>query len=62
MAGARLPVQKLVTNSEGIASVVLRSAGVWYVKFIDMTRATEPGLDYISQWATLTFALAPRKG
>jgi hypothetical protein len=39
---------------------VLRSAGTWYVKFISMTRSSEKGVDYVSQWATLTFAVAPR--
>jgi hypothetical protein len=38
-----------------VAQVTLDAAGKWYVKFIHMVRATEPGLDYESKWATLTF-------
>jgi hypothetical protein len=33
------------------------AAGRWYVKFVHMVRATEPGLDYESKWATLTFEM-----
>ena len=33
----------------------LEQAGRWYVKFINMIPASEPGLDYVSRWATLTF-------
>jgi uncharacterized GH25 family protein len=43
------------TDSQGVAQVTLDAAGKWYVKFIHMVRATEPGLDYESKWATLTF-------
>jgi len=32
------------------------------VKFIRMTRTGQPGIDYISQWATLTFAVARPSG
>jgi hypothetical protein len=59
VAGARLPSQRLHANADGIARVVLSAPGIWYVKFISMTRATEANLDYLSQWATLTFALLP---
>ena len=45
------------TDADGVAQVTLDAAGRWYVKFIHMVRATEPGggLDYESKWATLTF-------
>jgi hypothetical protein len=42
------------TDADGVAQVTLDAAGRWYVKFIHMVRATEPGLDYESKWATLT--------
>jgi hypothetical protein len=40
-----------------VAEVTLDApgGGRWYVKFIHMVRVTEPGLDYESKWATLTF-------
>lgn len=37
--------------------MTIDAPGKWYVKFIHMDRATEPGLDYESKWATLTFAI-----
>lgn len=60
--GMRRPVQHLFTGADGTAAVVLGPEGTWYVKFIRMTRATEPGLDYVSQWATLTFAVSATPG
>ncbi len=56
-AGARLREQHLKSGDDGTVAVALTSTGTWYVKFIHMTRATESGLDYLSQWATLTFAV-----
>ena len=43
------------TDSQGVAQVTLDAPGRWYVKFIHMVRATEPGVDYESKGATLTF-------
>jgi hypothetical protein len=45
------------TDADGVAEVTLDApgGGRWYVKFIHMVRVTEPGLDYESKWATLTF-------
>lgn len=66
LAGGRTPAGVLLaplavkSDADGIARVVLRAPGTWYVKFISMTRASESGLDYVSQWATLTFAIFPR--
>ena len=43
------------TNENGIARVVLRVAGKWYVKMIHMSPLKEGSLNYESKWATLTF-------
>ena len=43
------------TDSAGVASIPIGGAGRWYVKTIHLARADEPGLDYESEWATLTF-------
>ena len=43
------------TDSTGMATITLDQPGRWYVKFISMVRESEPGLDYQSKWATLTF-------
>ena len=61
-AGARLPEQRLRADGLGVASVVLGSPGAWYVKFIEMKRSSERGVDYGSQWATLTFAVTRGRG
>lgn len=63
-SGGRRTVRHLVTDAAGEVALSRVSPGTWYVKFIHMSRAREPGLAYISQWATLTFAIAgsPGKG
>ncbi|HWW74512.1 MAG TPA: DUF4198 domain-containing protein [Pyrinomonadaceae bacterium] len=43
------------TDARGVARVKLTGAGRWYVKMIHMSPSAEPGLDYESKWATLTF-------
>lgn len=45
------------TDRRGIANFVLKEAGNWYVKLIQMTRLSDPTLNYESKWATLTFAI-----
>ena len=56
--GARIAQRGIRTDAEGVARVALRSAGVWYVKFIHMARASgDTTIDYESKWATLTFAV-----
>jgi hypothetical protein len=55
--GAVGSLAPLRTDSAGVASIPLDAAGRWYVKTIALERSEEPGLDYESQWATLTFEL-----
>ena len=45
------------TNKNGTAKIKLDGAGKWYVRFINMTRLTDPNLNYESKWATLTFQI-----
>ncbi|HTL04314.1 MAG TPA: DUF4198 domain-containing protein [Gemmatimonadales bacterium] len=59
-AGAAIKEVSLLADSTGVAPVVLRATGVWYVKFISMKHVTEAQADYISNWATLTFAVLPK--
>jgi hypothetical protein len=47
------------SDEDGVVRFVLRRPGKWYVKFIHMKPAGEPGLDYESKWATLTFEVRP---
>lgn len=44
-------------DSKGVARFKLTSAGKWFVKTIHMEKVSEPGLDYESKWATLTFQI-----
>lgn len=53
--GAAIKAARFTTDAEGIARVPLTSAGKWYVKFAKMRPSSEPGLNYESQRATLTF-------
>ena len=61
-AGVLRKERLLKTDAQGQVTVPPGPAGVWYVKFIRMTRTRQPGIDYISQWATLTFAVARPSG
>jgi ketosteroid isomerase-like protein len=59
-AGAVIRERGVRTDEKGVARVPLRSAGVWYVKFIRMRpvpAAARDSVDYESKWATLTFAV-----
>jgi len=45
------------TDKKGIAKIRLDGRGKWYVKFINMTKLSDPKLNYESKWATLTFEI-----
>ncbi len=45
------------TDTKGIARFKLSGAGKWFVKLIHMEPSSEPGLNYESKWATLTFEI-----
>jgi hypothetical protein len=45
------------TDANGIARIKLKAAGKWYIKMIHMEPLREPGLNYESKWATLTFEI-----
>ncbi len=55
-SGARLPVQNVRTDDEGVARIRLAS-GAWYVKFIHMVPTPHDAVDYESKWTTLTFGV-----
>ena len=59
-SGAKIAERSVRTDTDGVARIDLRRAGVWYVKFISMKRidrAAHDSVDYESKWATLTFAV-----
>lgn len=43
------------TNSEGVAQIKIDKKGLWYLRLIHMVPSAEAGIDYESNWATLTF-------
>lgn len=47
------------SDADGVATITIRSAGKWYVKFINMTPSPDEDVDYESKWATLTFEVKP---
>lgn len=48
---------KLKTDSEGIVNMEIKQHGFWYIRTIHMAKSSEKGVDYESNWATLTFEL-----
>lgn len=45
------------TNSQGVAEIEISQSGIWYVRLIHMVPSSEDGVDYESNWATLTFEI-----
>ena len=45
------------TDRNGIARIPLEQAGHWFVRLIHMEKAGADGIDYRSNWATLTFEI-----
>lgn len=52
----RLPVQTVRSGADGVATIRLSRAGVYYAKFIAIA-LVGGGADYESNWATITFAV-----
>jgi hypothetical protein len=46
---------KTRTNDRGVAEIPISRGGRWYVRLIRMLPVEEAGVDYESNWATLTF-------
>lgn len=43
------------TDADGVAHITLSATGRWYIRAIHMLPTDEAGVDYVSEWATLTF-------
>ncbi len=56
-AGQAMPEQLLRSGNDGVVTVRLDRPGKWFLKFIHMVPSQRPGVDYESDWATLTFEL-----
>lgn len=55
--GKMIDAPALRSDSKGMIKLPLDGAGKWYVKFINMTKLTDPAVNYESKWTTLTFEL-----
>lgn len=53
--GKEIAAPSVRTDQNGLARIVLKDAGKWYVKFIHMTAVKDAQVNYESKWATLTF-------
>jgi uncharacterized GH25 family protein len=53
--GSHREAARLRTDENGVARVELTRPGRWYVRLIRMLPVDEEGVDYESNWATLTF-------
>jgi len=55
-SGGRIEARNVRSGADGTAEIKVNSAGVWYIKFINMTPVKgDPEANYESKWATLTF-------
>jgi uncharacterized GH25 family protein len=48
---------KTRTDQNGVAKIELSKSGHWYIRLIHMVSSDEEGVDYESNWATLTFEI-----
>lgn len=53
--GGHMNKIKLRTAADGTGSVRIERAGKWYLTLNAMRKVNEPGVDYESNWATVTF-------
>jgi hypothetical protein len=55
--GGHVEAVKARTDQNGVTKIMLVAAGRWYVRLIHMVPSEEEGVDYESNWATLTFEI-----
>ena len=53
--GGHVEAVKTRTDDKGVVRIELVHGGPWYVRLIHMVESAEEGVDYESNWATLTF-------
>ena len=56
-AGNHVEAVKTRTDADGVARFEITQAGQWYVRLIHMVESDEDGVDYESNWATVTFEI-----
>jgi hypothetical protein len=55
VGSARVNLYELRTDSNGRASFLLTSRGLWYVSMLDMRKSADKHADYDATWSTVTF-------
>ena len=53
--GTHREAAALRTDAKGVARVEITRPGRWYLRLIRMLPSDDEGVDYESNWATLTF-------
>lgn len=56
-SGAHREAISTRTDGNGKASITLSKKGRWYIRLIHMAKSDEEGVDYESNWATLTLEI-----
>lgn len=54
-AGSKVTTRSLITDGAGHAAFALDRPGAWMLRTVVMQRSTQPGADWRSYWASLTF-------
>lgn len=54
-AGQHVEAVQTRTDEQGVAQIKISKQGLWYVRLIHMVASEEEGVDYESNWATITF-------
>lgn len=54
-AEAGIEAKSVRSDTQGVATIPLTTAGTWYIKFIHMVKVPRDSVDYESKWASLTF-------
>ena len=52
---AGIEAKSVRSDAQGVATILLSTPGIWYIKFIHMAKVQGDSVDYESKWASLTF-------
>ncbi|MDX2046391.1 MAG: DUF4198 domain-containing protein [Chitinophagaceae bacterium] len=55
--GSHVEAVKTRSDKNGMIKIKLSHAGHWYLRTIHMVKSSEQGVDYESNWATITFEI-----
>jgi uncharacterized GH25 family protein len=55
--GGHISKLQMRTAGDGTGTITIDKAGKWYLSFIKMQKSDDPGVDYVSNWSTVTFQI-----